>query len=197
MSMKLHKSAILAMILASAGLSMAMVLGPSSSGAPASHTGAPDENTCATIGCHDDNALNTPGAAVTLEMGGINQYIPGKTYPIKIRIADNNGKRFGFQIVALFNANNMGAGKFKLEDMQRTQFVNNLNTLMDRQYVTYSFQGTDPVMTGVGEWTVNWKAPSSNAGPVTFYVAGVSANDDETDKGDFVLTSSLTLDESK
>ncbi len=38
----------------------------SSSGAPASHTGAPGEKTCATSGCHDDHLINSGKASLCL-----------------------------------------------------------------------------------------------------------------------------------
>ena len=61
----------------------------SSSGAPASHTGAPGENTCAASGCHDDNKLNKGTASLQIEVGAREkEIVPGQTYPIKIKISD-------------------------------------------------------------------------------------------------------------
>jgi hypothetical protein len=172
---------------------LAMVNGPSSSGAPASHTGAPGEQTCATAGCHDDNGINTGTAKLTLDAGGITNYVPGKTYTIKVRIEDPDKVRFGFQILALSANSNENIGKFKITDAVRTQFMPNFHALQDREYVTYTFAGTDAVSPGVGEWSVNWKAPETAMGPVVFYAAAVSANDNENDKGDFSYTQSLLL----
>jgi hypothetical protein len=59
--------------------------------------------------------------------------------------------------------------------------------------VTYTFNGTDAISKGIGEWIVNWTAPADLKTPVTFYVAGVSANDDMSDKGDKVYTKQLTI----
>ena len=78
-------------------------------------------------------------------------------------------------------------------DKVRTQILKNEMTLTNRSYVTYTFNGTDAVKTGLGEWTVNWIAPSTQVGPVTFYAGAVSANDDMTDQGDDVYTSNVTL----
>jgi len=48
----------------------------SSAGAPASHTGAPGEQTCATSGCHDDNTVNSGSAVLTIDVaGGLTQYV--------------------------------------------------------------------------------------------------------------------------
>lgn len=175
-------------------LAYAAMPGPSSSGAPASHTGAPGEKTCATTGCHDDNAINEGTASVTIELGdGIKKYIAGQTYPVKIRITDTNKQRFGFQLTAMNAETQTNLGNFIITDTKRTQTVKNAYALKEREYVTYTFNGTDAVSNGVGEWIVNWIAPKNSTEPVTFYVGAVSANDDMTDKGDKVYTSSLTL----
>jgi hypothetical protein len=84
-------------------------------------------------------------------------------------------------------------GKFTITDKERTQLVSNSYELKDREYVTYTFNGTDAVSNGLGEWVVNWTAPENATKPVVFYVAGVSANDDMSDKGDKVYTRSFTF----
>jgi hypothetical protein len=166
----------------------------SSSGAPASHTGAPGEKTCAASGCHDDNALNSGVAKLTIDVasGGVTKYVAGQTYPIKVRIADANSSRFGFQIVALDETTN-NAGTFTITDHGRTQFMENQHEMADRKYITYTFSGTDATSSGAAEWTVNWTAPATTSGKITFYAAAVSADDDGTDKGDVVYTTNNTL----
>ena len=65
--------------------------------------------------------------------------------------------------------------------------------LQERTYVTYTFNGTDEIAKGIGEWTVDWTAPENTNEPVSFYVAAVSGNDDMSDKGDMVYTKKLKL----
>ena len=166
----------------------------SSSGAPASHTGAPGEKTCATAGCHDDTTPNIGSAQVSIELGNKErEFVPGRTYPIRIRITDQNVSRFGFQIVALEAKTLRDLGAFHITDSARTQIVSNEYKLKERKYVTYTFDGTDAVSLGNGEWVVNWTAPLNAKKPVTFYLAAVSANDDMSDKGDKVYTTSYTF----
>lgn len=192
--MLMKKNAVILSLIGITILIMAASPERASSGAPASHTGAPNEQTCATSGCHDDNSLNIGAAALSIEMGNATtQYIAGQTYPIKIKITDPNKIRFGFQLVALQNQDLSNAGIFEITDFQRTQTVPSAYGLLDRNYVTYTFNGTDATVNGVGEWIVNWKAPNTSTGLITFYAAAVSANDDMTDKGDYVYTSSLTV----
>jgi hypothetical protein len=188
---KLKQTTLLLVVIVMIAI-MAMSPEKSSSGAPPSHTGAPGEATCATIGCHDDNTTNNGTAKLTINMGGATHYVPGQTYPVSVQITDPSITRFGFQVVALA-ANKQNAGSFSLADGLRTQFAKNTKEFADRQYVTYTFNGTDAVSAGKGEWLMNWTAPSSNIGAVTFYASAVSANDDESDKGDHVYTTSNTL----
>jgi hypothetical protein len=177
---------------------MSATIRPSSSGAPPSHTGAPGEQTCAAAGCHDDATVNEGSAIVSLELGnGERTYTPGKTYPVKVRISDPGVSRFGFQIVALENKTLKDRGSFTISDSVRTQQVTNQYALKDRKYITYTFNGTDAVKTGFGEWVINWTAPNDARNPITFYLAAVSGNDDMTDKGDKVFTMSSTLSHSK
>ncbi len=166
----------------------------SSSGAPASNTGAPGEKTCAASGCHDDNTLNIGTAKLSIDIasGTVTKYVAGETYPIKVRISDPHISRFGFQLVALTDQGAVNAGAFTITDPARTQFMKNEYELTDRKYITYTFSGTDAI-NGTAEWTVNWTAPATTNGNITFYAAAVSGNDDGTDKGDVVYTANQTL----
>ena len=99
--------------------------------------------------------------------------------------------RFRFQLVALENKTNENVGTFNITDPIRTQKLDSKK--LERSYITYTFDGTDAVYKGAGEWMVEWKAPEKLNKGVTFYAAAVSGNDDMSDKGDMVYTQSLTL----
>lgn len=187
----MKKKIILTVAVALSFLIMAFV-DRSSSGAPASHTGAPDEKNCATSGCHDDHVINsgTANLSIVIASGNITHYTAGETYPITIRISDPHVSRFGFQVVALTEQTKENAGSFTITDHERTQFMRNELAMVNRKYVTYTFNGTDAVSDGVGEWSVNWTAPAGSTGNIIFYAAAVSADDDGTDKGDMVYTAS-------
>ena len=163
-------------------------------GAPVSSSGAPDEVTCANSGCHDDSKINLGNALLQVKVGdNTAKYVPGKVYPITVKISEPGVKRFGFQIVVLKNNDHLNAGDMSVTDIPRTQVITNDIALQDRKYVTYTYPGTEPSAPGEGEWTMNWTAPEKNVGPVTLYIASVSANNDNTDKGDHVYTTSLIL----
>ena len=145
-------------------------------------------------GSHDNFTANTGNAHLTLSIGNNrSEYVPGQTYPVTVTISEPGIIRFGFQIVAIQNNDCLNAGDFIVTDTVRTQMITNHISLTDRKYITYTYAGTEPFSSGVGQWTFNWKAPLQDVGPITLYVASVSANNDHTDDGDHVYTSSKTL----
>jgi hypothetical protein len=159
-----------------------------STGAPASSTGAPGELTCNTAGCHDDALINQGEARLWLESTDWEKGIePGKIYTIKTSISRNATRRFGFELVALSDDGKQ-AGNFLLTDKPRTQVIFNDSDLKDREYLTYTYLGTRANANDLAEWTAQWQAPKKIQGKITFYLAGVAANDDGSDKGDEVYT---------
>jgi hypothetical protein len=190
----MRKSILLTSLLAIFILVSAMIPEKSSSGAPPSHTGAPGELTCGTTDCHDDNTPNSGTAQLQIICAdGSSAYVPGQTYTFRVKITDTGVMRFGFQVTALDAATNLPGGSFTITDKINTQLMRNYRQLTDRRYVTYTFDGTDAVSTGIGEWAFNWTAPATNTGAVIFYVAAVSGDDDDTDQGDHVYTTTFTF----
>ena len=190
----MNKKFIYLAILAVPILIMAKMPEQLSFGAPVSSSGAPDEVTCANSGCHDDSQINKGTALLSLKVGdAITSYVPGKVYPITVKITEPGVSRFGFQIVAIKDNDRSNAGEMAVTDDLRTQLITNDIALQDRKYITYTYPGTEASSAGTGEWTMNWTAPETDVGPVTLYVASVSANNDRTDKGDHVYTTALTL----
>ncbi len=164
-----------------------------SSGAPAGSTGAPNELTCGAAACHDTNAINSGTAMAELlndfEAG---QYTPGETYDLSVHVTDDMIDRFGFQLVAL-NSEGNNAGEMIVVDEERTQLLMEEENWGDRQYLTYTFHGTKATVHGESTWDLSWRAPDTDQGPVTFYLAAVSADNDYTDEGDYVVTNATTV----
>ncbi|HQR37532.1 MAG TPA: FG-GAP-like repeat-containing protein, partial [Blastocatellia bacterium] len=63
-----------------------------------------------------------------------------------------------------------------------------------RFYAEHTILGNYDGQRGSVEWQMNWKAPSSDLGPVTFYAAGNAANGDHTDFFDYIYTTNVTID---
>ncbi|MBL4651706.1 MAG: hypothetical protein JKY53_02420 [Flavobacteriales bacterium] len=164
-------------------------VGIASTGAPVSSTGAPNETTCAKSGCHSDGTMNSGSAITTLIIGNdITEYQPGSTYDIVVKITDPNVVRFGYELTAITDVDSTFAGDFTVTDTDRTQIFNGSVDNLDREYLTYTYNGTEPSATGEGEWIAQWTAPLTDVGDVTFYLATVAANNDFTDDGDEVYT---------
>ncbi len=162
-------------------------------GAPVSTTGAPDERTCAASGCHDTYALNSGRGSMNITVDGAENGIEaGKTYTVNVRVADKDSRRFGFQLVALNDDDKTNAGLLTITEPERTQIEKNELQFQDRKYATYTYEGTRQYTAGVGNWTVQWTAPTTMKN-ITLYAATVIANDDDTDSGDYVLTGSIPL----
>ncbi len=162
-------------------------------GAPVSSTGAPNEQTCATTGCHDTYPANIGHGSMSISVDGAeNGFEAGKTYNVTVYVSDKDSRRFGFQLVALHDTDKSNAGIITIADPARTQVLSNDLKLQDRQYATYTYAGTEKVTDGVGSWTVKWTAPATGKN-ITLYAATVIANDDDTDFGDYVLTGTLPL----
>jgi hypothetical protein len=123
----------------------------------------------------------------------IANYTAGETYDISVSLEEADIERFGFSLSVL-DENNNKAGQLMVTDAQRTQIIEGVLDFTGREYVTYRMIGTNPYETGKGFLSFKWIAPESSVGKVTFYVAGVSANNDGTDKGDLVYTKTLELE---
>ncbi|MDZ4757426.1 MAG: choice-of-anchor V domain-containing protein [Bacteroidota bacterium] len=165
-----------------------------SNSAPASTTGAPGEKDCTTSGCHESFALNSGQGSNTLSvLNGASNYIPSNTYTLTAEVAHPNLNRFGFQVVAIKDKDSSNVGTFTCTEQSRTQLISGAGGFANRNYITYTYDGTNAVSQGKGKWQFNWTAPVTNEGNITFYLATVAANDDGNDLGDYCYTKSLTL----
>jgi len=165
-----------------------------STGAPPAHTGAPGEQTCARSGCHTGAAVNSGAGMLTLDFNqSADEYVPGEAYEIKVSLDEINVMRFGFELTAISDITGDEAGSLVITDSARMQVIQGPAPNDGRTYITYRFAGTEPVALGKGEWIFNWIAPQTDIGPVSFYLAAVSANDDATDDGDLTYTTSTTI----
>jgi len=112
-------------------------------------------------------------------------YTPGETYTVAVSALTIVAVKMGFQITSETQV--AKAGTFIITDDTRTQLKNNFT-------VTHTAQGT--TVTGLpNTWTMSWMAPESGTGPVTFYAAVNETNNDNSNVGDLIYVSSLTVQE--
>ena len=162
-------------------------------GAPPSSTGAPGEISCAESGCHDDGPIpqNHQSHLLTIETRN-GTFVPGDTALITVHVQDPEVQRFGFQLTAI-NESGKAIGEFLITDSLHTQIMHNHVDLKDREYVTYTKAGTLASQTGKHSWTFNWIIPQTQSSFARFYLATVSANNDNRDKGDKVFLRDTTI----
>ncbi|MCC6724570.1 MAG: T9SS type A sorting domain-containing protein [Saprospiraceae bacterium] len=168
------------------------ILLQSKSGGPATQlglrvSGAPGDGTCANTGCHTAGSFD-PSLSVQLLEGDnpVTKYDPGKTYTLRVAITpgDGNPARHGFQAVAL-DASNAQAGDWdgSLPAGVTTKIV------ASRSYIEHSSPKT------ANFFEVPWVAPAAGTGKVTFYSAGLAANNNSQVSGDGMAASKITIDE--
>lgn len=151
-----------------------------SSGPVPGRTGAPGEATC--VDCHDEYDLNSGSGNVSiLDLPKI--YSPGQRIKVRVNVTQSRQSRWGFQITAL-DKNEQFAGQFAITDATRTQIISDKG----RSYVEHTTAGTMSTLKDGNDWSFDWIAPSTDIGPVTFFVAGNAANGSTDPLGDYIYT---------
>ncbi|MEN8119021.1 MAG: Reeler domain-containing protein [Bacteroidota bacterium] len=97
-------------------------------------------------------------------------YVPGKSYTLKIDASHSGSQRIGFEITAENNPSGK-IGTFAVINDKLTQFSNDSNA------VTHNSKGTIATNDSIS-WQLNWEAPGSGSGDVTFYLAVNATNGD-------------------
>jgi PKD repeat protein len=154
-----------------------------SSSPPSGKTGAPGENKC--IQCH----TGTAGTGTTSMVFGNNetQYVPGQVYTITTNVTDATKSRFGFQITALAGGVGPTVGTFALTNTTNTSTQNATISGNVRRYVSHRSANSNQ------NWSFQWTAPATDIGPITFFLVGLAANNNNSDSGDKVYSTSFTI----
>jgi hypothetical protein len=153
------------------------------------YTGAPgDLGDC--TACHDTFVVANVGAGRVTIGSNPAVYQPGQAYTLTVTVQDPKAHRWGFQMTAIDDSGN-SAGIFAPLGSD-TQIALNGFDPMGRQYIEHTQLGTFPGTSGGHTWQVGWTAPSSDIGTVRFYAAGNAANDDNTNQGDYIYTTTTS-----
>lgn len=139
------------------------------------YTGGPAENgrTCGENGgCHN-TASTSREDIITFNIPetGIN---PGETYQVSVNGEDAGVSKWGFQI-SVQDKNGVPVGTF-------SSVTNETRTQLDGTYATHTSRGTQG--DGSKSWDLNWLAPESLSGDVTFYAVVNASNGDGSTRGD-------------
>jgi hypothetical protein len=152
---------------------------------------SPSETTCTRSGCHNSFALNSGTGSIVISHNiPATGYVPGQTYSISVTVAKSGVPLFGFDFEAL-KSSNTTAGTLIVTSSTTTQVATSTN---GRQNITHKTNGG--FTSGTHTFSFNWKAPVAGTGTVTFYGAGLAANKNNSDTGDYTYTTSLAISES-
>lgn len=148
-------------------------------------SGAPGEGSCAA--CHTGTVNPDNLGSINIWINGNNSngsYIPDSTYNIEVISAHPGTNKFGFALNARYQGQEfVNAGTF-LYDGDSSILVSDYVT-----HTKYSHTGNT-----LKTWKFKWKAPTNSLGQkITFYAAGVMANNDSNSTGDKVYTDSISL----
>jgi uncharacterized repeat protein (TIGR01451 family) len=160
-----------------------------SAGPPAGHTGAPGDASMSCDECHTDQNTGTG----QLFINAPQTYVPGQIYQITVGHTTNDQTRvrWGFQLTVIDDTD-AKAGNLLSTDAF-TQVLDNTGPSANRQYIEHTSSGTFwNQRPGGASWTFNWTAPSTDVGPVTFYLAGNQANGNELPTGDNIYTTFIS-----
>lgn len=169
-----------------------------SGGPPSSRTGAPmlgsfsAELNCGASGCHQGNPINAAGGTFTIT-GLPAYYLPDQEFTVTVTLNRANRSLYGFQLTVL-DASGNRAGTLTVTDSSRTSIVNGGTGFTTRRYIQHTGNGITPNGTNQNSWSFKWKAPSAPAGKITMYAAGNAADGSFTSSGDFIYTTSASID---
>jgi hypothetical protein len=159
-----------------------------STGPPPGFTRAPGESVCTE--CHDSFGEETNRGPGELRLEHPARYELGQMVTITVVLDHVGQRRWGFQLTALTTDTLEPAGEFVLADPVHTQIVEGPT---GRRYVEHTRAGTFAGQPDRAQWTLIWRAPERDVGPVTFYATGNAADGDGTRLNDWIYSTESTI----
>jgi len=154
-----------------------------STGSVGGKTGSPTDGGSCTQ-CH--YAGLGAGATITTNIPP-NGYVPNQVYTITANIQGSNNQ-YGFEITSEeANFGSAKKGTFFITNNTETKLTNN------NKAVTHKLGGTQG--SGMKNWSMDWEAPNSGTGSITFFGAFMEGNMDQTNSGDIYHSTTLTVNE--
>jgi len=154
-------------------------------GSPGGKTGSPGDGGATCTQCHAGAAVPADGW-ITSDIPELG-YVVGETYTITATGTHAGVGRFGFELTAEDESGNK-VGSFNVINTE-TQLSNGGAS------VTHTSSGINP--DGDSKtWTMEWTAPDSDLGVISFYAAFNAANNNGGTSGDVIYTSMMSVDES-
>ena len=155
-----------------------------STGSIGGKTGSPTDGSSCTQ-CHYSGQGS--GATITTNIPA-NGYVPNQVYTITANIQGSDDQ-YGFEITAEEASLVAGSkiGTFFITNNSETKLTNN------NEAVTHKLGGTQGG--GMKSWNIDWEAPNTGAGAVTFWGAFIEGNMNGANSGDIYHSANLTVNE--
>ena len=169
---------------------MSTAFGILSDNGKAGYTGSQGELKC--DDCHNTFGNSNSGTGsiyVTSSMSNW-QYVPGQTYTVNVVVKQTGKPLFGIGFEAL-TSTNANAGSLVITNAAKTQIKTKTISGVTRNNVVHQFNGGMHADSAV--FTFNWVAPTTNIGNITFYFAGIAANNDGSENTDYCYHSSKVV----
>ena len=170
-----------------------------SSNGKAGYTGSPGETTCNTTNCHNSYTLNSGSGSIAISSlpSLANGYVPDSVYTITVTVSDAvapNNALFGFGCEALL-ASGANGGTLAITNTALTKLATKSVSGNVRNNVVQLASGLN-VGPNTQPFSFHWTAPADGSGTVTFYTAGVAADNSGDQTGDYVYNTSMAVNES-
>lgn len=155
-----------------------------SGGSNGKFTGSPlDGQTC--TACHSSyEATEVSWISTNIPESG---WVPKQTYTIELKGENATASLMGFEITAENEAEK--AGTFTYPENGTMKWASG-----SKNRVTHTKTGT-ALVNGEANWNVEWHAPDTDMGTVSFYAVFNAANGNGNTSGDSIFTSTLTFNQ--
>lgn len=158
---------------------------------PTRATGAPNESLC--TGCHSGTPNSGSGVLSFSIDGNPSSYTPGKLYTFRPKIMQEGVSRFGFEMTVLAASSGLNGGQLSSPNTTLVSINSAFVSGNERFYAGHTTTSSAASTSGVGEWTINWRAPSKDSGAVKIYVAANASNNDGKNAGDQIYNKVFTF----
>jgi len=154
-------------------------------------TGSPGETTCRNCHSSFSNAgAGTISLSSTIPIASGWRYTPGTTYTMTATVKFVGRSLFGVGVEALTSAG-ANAGTIVVTNTAKTTTKSSTISGNSRMSLVHKLNGGASADSAT--FTFNWTAPSTNIGNVTFWYAGVMANNNGSNSGDYVANGNTVV----
>lgn len=162
---------------------------------PQARTGAEVDGGLACNACHRGADLNSGAGRITITAS---PYTPGVRQMIRVRVEHPEATKWGFQLTARFDSEKTRkAGVFTANSDIRvrcgTTGTQDAPCGDALEFASHTAASVSAGTTGGRTWEVEWTPPATASGAIIFYASGNAANNNSANSGDFIYTTSATI----